>query len=130
MLPSHCRRRGGGEKCRQSETETDKRGTHTERDRDRWVTERDWAVSTVPEDRLMQVTMTGAFWQGDRGLDGLWGGMVQPVLALEWFLGDSTPAKEAANFEDKSGAWRLSAVAKLSLYHLQAVCHWVISKPH
>ena len=93
------------------------------------VTERDWAVSTVPEDRLMQVTMTGAFWQGDRGLDGLWGGMVQPVLALEWFLGDSTPAKEAANFEDKSGAWRLSAVAKLSLYHLQAVCHWVISKP-
>ena len=69
------------------------------------------------------------FLAGWRGLDGLGGGVVQPVLALEWFLGDSAPAKEAANFEDKSGAWRLSPVAKLSLYHLQAVCHWVISKP-
>lgn len=77
----------------------------------------------------MQVAMSEGFWQGDGGLDGLWDGVVQPVLALEGFLGDSTPAKEAANFEDKSGAWRVSPVAKLSLYYLQAVCHWVMSKP-
>lgn len=83
-------------------------------------------MSTVPEDRLVQVTLSG---QGDGSLDGLWGGVVQPVLALEGFLSDSTPAKEAANFEDKSRAWRVSPGAKLSLYHFQAVCHWVISKP-
>ena len=54
---------------------------------------------------------------------------MQPVLALDGFLSDSAPAKEAANLEDKSRAWRVSPGAKLSLYHLQAVCHWVISKP-
>lgn len=45
MLPSHCRRRGGGQKCRQSGTEPDGEG-HTERDRGRWVTERDWGRPT------------------------------------------------------------------------------------
>lgn len=55
-----------------------------------------------------------------------WGGAAS--VSLGGFLGDSTPAKEAANFEDKSGAWRASPVAKLSLYYLQAVCHWVMSK--
>lgn len=74
----------------------------------------------------MQVTLSG---QGDGRLDGLWGGVVQPVLALETFFSASAPAKGAANSEDKSRAWRVSPGAKRSLYHLQAVCHSVISKP-
>lgn len=47
------------------------------------VMERDLGqVLAVPEDRLMQVTTSGVFWQGNGRQEGLWGGMVQASVSL------------------------------------------------
>ena len=55
-------------------------------------------MSTAPEDTLMQVAVSEGFWQGDGGLDGLWDGVVQPMLALEGFLGDQYPSQGGSKF--------------------------------
>jgi len=52
------------------------------------VTERGWAVWTVPEDRLVQVTMAGAFRQGDGDWMGLGVGLMQVTMAGAFWQGD------------------------------------------